>query len=419
MYTLNGRDRGIMQDTAQRVRARGGSRRPPPSRPRLAPPSTTGDDNDPFVIAELATALQATDTVANLTEAGGDAVLIGGGVSVPPTEAANVFGLEADAGQRVLVSPLLAVPWAPGASYSAGDFVTATIVGMTQSRLYVAPEDLVSGPEFTTTEAARWFDLGEAPAVTWLVAAVFGGEGGPDHPLVRIVSDGGSGLQFTGIAGLKEPTDDAAAAPFQYARLPEFKQDLPTEEEPFAILLEPLAAGTEGEPASALAAVSGAVYCLVDIKDVEHRHADCEDENPAFLVSGETGRAEIIWAQNQSLPSGFSEGVQLCLVLLSGGGGGGGGGAKMVAITQSVNGGVFSSADYTLSPDSSGPFDCPLMELQDNGTWRWDESTTIPCEATFTTGLTVPLGRARLAVVVDVDGAWVIANADCGEVTWP
>lgn len=249
--------------------------------------------------------------------------------------------------------------------------------------------------------------------------ALFGrtaGESGVDHPIVQIVSTEPVPLQQTGIVQLVEPADELVASPFDFLRLPRFKRELPTQGRPFAVLLTPLVAASQSQPSVADAAVTGCVACLVDVRDVLHERADCENENPNNLISGETGRARILWRSLSDQTGDSRLGVQLCLVMLDNAEGGDSG-AKMVAIIETIGGGEWVASRHELSPD--GLFDCPVMERQGSGVWQWDGQTIVTVEATFTTGITVAEGKARLAIVNLIDGGWVVVNADCGEVDWP
>lgn len=153
---------------------------------RLGGAAPAGDNNSPQIIGKLAATLLETDNAGALTTEPSDFVFLGGGVSEGPTAAANVYNLAGEAGSRVTLTPLLAVPWAAEASYDEGDFVTATSPTVGQNRLYAVPADLVSAQQFDAAEEARYLDLGPAPTVTWLIAGVYGGGEGEPHFIAKV-----------------------------------------------------------------------------------------------------------------------------------------------------------------------------------------------------------------------------------------
>ena len=138
--------------------------------------------------------------------------------------------------------------------------------------------------------------------------------------ILRVRNDTGNNLPRGSVLGLDgpvfTPTDSLNAFMAEVA----FKgvtPDVTKHRRRFAVLLEPSAASTGygGAPVS-LAYLAGLCPVLVDVVDQSHEYANIDDNVTANLKSSRHGHARILWAEWQDSYSGYSTGVQWCVVML-------------------------------------------------------------------------------------------------------
>ena len=137
-----------------------------------------------------------------------------------------------------------------------------------------------------------------------------------DVSLVLVQNKTEAGLDAFQIVGLDEPvfdpsTDEGKAAFQDAVALQAVVPSITAHAGRFAVLIEPVPVD---ETAWAMAA--GAVPCMVDIADGDHKYAEVASGIIANLASGKTGSAQILWK-----PSGQT-GPQWCYVRLGNAGAG-------------------------------------------------------------------------------------------------
>jgi hypothetical protein len=139
-------------------------------------------------------------------------------------------------------------------------------------------------------------------------------------PRATVLNDSGETLPRFGVLGIDGP----AIGPDD--NLPEFQSRLtlrgvaPAEKHAgrFVVLTEPLAHGEIGR-----GVVSGLTVARVRLDDLDHDHADIEEDETECLVSSESGAARLLWVEEGATP-----GEEVWAVILIGGGSGGNGGGE-------------------------------------------------------------------------------------------